>query len=307
MIKNILLIFTISVASTMPLIAQTASMEILSFPTEISKISWGPVGPIDKPLVVRFKNITNTVTENKGKMFFSQRSKSVVQQAVNDQSIPLQDKGVSTSAIYNAGSTPGFGTAERHGKILLDDATADPEVVNYLNYVDNGDGTFNVDMVVSYYGSNATTTGTMVVGDEYTLRIAYFGENNQNLYCVPTESDGNGGYQVAGWTYKGDPNDGTGTVSGSMSKTNQITYAQDNVLSIHDFNQNKKVELYPNPTNGLLHISDVSDMQRVTILNLLGQNVKTLEAANTIDVSDLNNGVYFLSTDTGLTRKFIKK
>jgi len=69
----------------------------------------------------------------------------------------------------------------------------------------------------------------------------------------------------------------------------------------------KKVELYPNPTNGLLHISDVSDMQRVTILNLLGQNVKTLEAANTIDVSDLNNGVYFLSTDTGLTRKFIKK
>lgn len=35
----------------------------------------------------------------------------------------------------------------------------------------------------------------------------------------------------------------------------------------------KKVELYPNPTNGLLHISDVSDMQSVTILNLLGQNV----------------------------------
>ena len=68
-----------------------------------------------------------------------------------------------------------------------------------------------------------------------------------------------------------------------------------------------KAEIYPNPTTGLLHITDVTDMQSISILNLLGQNVKTLKAANTIDVSDLNKGIYFLSTDTGLTRKFIKE
>lgn len=69
----------------------------------------------------------------------------------------------------------------------------------------------------------------------------------------------------------------------------------------------KTIEIYPNPTDGLLHISAVSDMQRVNILNLLGQNVKTFEAANTLDVSDLKEGVYFLSADNGLTRKFIKR
>ena len=69
----------------------------------------------------------------------------------------------------------------------------------------------------------------------------------------------------------------------------------------------QNVTIYPNPTDGLLHITDVTDMQSINILNLLGQNVKTLKAANTIDVSDLNKGIYFLSTDRGLTRKFIKE
>ena len=93
---------------------------------------------------------------------------------------------------------------------------------------------------------------------------------------------------------------------GDVYYIDDLSQSSSATLSIEYLNSNKII-VHPNPTDGLLHISDVSDMQRVTILNLLGQNVKTLEAANTIDVSELKEGVYFLSADNGLTHKFIKR
>ena len=102
-------------------------------------------------------------------------------------------------------------------------------------------------------------------------------------------------------------------VNGSGNQTNGYTGGITHVL-VGDYTvlsspkiSISNIKIYPNPTTGLLHITDVTDMQSISILNLLGQNVKTLKAANTIDVSDLNKGIYFLSTDTGLTRKFIKE
>jgi len=53
------------------------------------------------------------------------------------------------------------------------------------------------------------------------------------------------------------------------------------------------IQVWPNPTNGILHISADPNI-KVEICNLLGQMVLCAENTSDIDISDLENGVYFL-------------
>lgn len=74
-------------------------------------------------------------------------------------------------------------------------------------------------------------------------------------------------------------------------------------------NDYKKLEagIYPNPTDGIINITDTSGIDSISILTLTGQKVKTFEASNSIDISDLSSGVYILLTDNGLYQKIVKK
>ena len=53
------------------------------------------------------------------------------------------------------------------------------------------------------------------------------------------------------------------------------------------------IHVWPNPTNGLLHI-EVEDLYNVEVRNLLGQLVLQAEKAETIDLNGFEKGVYFL-------------
>ena len=68
-------------------------------------------------------------------------------------------------------------------------------------------------------------------------------------------------------------------------------------------------EVYPNPMNDVLYI-DGDDVVNVTIFNSVGQQVMSVENKNVVDVSSLNNGLYFvrLVDDKGniLLKKVIK-
>lgn len=55
------------------------------------------------------------------------------------------------------------------------------------------------------------------------------------------------------------------------------------------------VKLYPNPTNGILHLENVIEGTHYTIYNVKGQemcNGKIKDQQNTINISDLQNGLY---------------
>ena len=60
------------------------------------------------------------------------------------------------------------------------------------------------------------------------------------------------------------------------------------------------LRLYPNPTNGLITISNavLSDIKNISVTNQLGQMVKDINPLklnnNTFDISDLNKGIYFV-------------
>ena len=79
-----------------------------------------------------------------------------------------------------------------------------------------------------------------------------------------------------------------------------------------DFNQN--IKIFPNPVSNTLNIEyDKQDMSTITISNVSGQTILTLNVgqhSNAIDVSELTQGVYFIKmiTDQGtMSDKFIKQ
>jgi len=69
--------------------------------------------------------------------------------------------------------------------------------------------------------------------------------------------------------------------------------------------------VYPNPTTGLVTINSNEAIEAVKIIGMLGNVIKTHKNTNTIDLSDLETGSYFVSivTESGkvTTRKVIKK
>ena len=72
-----------------------------------------------------------------------------------------------------------------------------------------------------------------------------------------------------------------------------------------------EVSIYPNPATSVLNV-DAAGYSQVEVINMLGQVVYSNSISNNaqINVSDLNNGVYFvrLSGANGTTtQKFIKK
>lgn len=71
-----------------------------------------------------------------------------------------------------------------------------------------------------------------------------------------------------------------------------------------------EANIYPNPSNDILHVNTSSNIHNISIFNMMGQQVATYDANDTyirINTSNLNNGIYLISikTDNGtINRKF---
>jgi len=66
------------------------------------------------------------------------------------------------------------------------------------------------------------------------------------------------------------------------------------------------IQVWPNPTHGLLHI-EAEDMDKVEICNLLGQVVLQAEKVETIDLSNLEKGIYFVMVSDKKGMKTVTK
>ena len=81
------------------------------------------------------------------------------------------------------------------------------------------------------------------------------------------------------------------------------------VLGIEDFAKNNKISFYPNPVNDNLNISSDATIKSIIISDLVGKTVRTIENEEnikSINLSDLKQGMYILSTDTNKQFKFLK-
>ncbi|WP_298368364.1 T9SS type A sorting domain-containing protein [uncultured Lutibacter sp.] len=97
----------------------------------------------------------------------------------------------------------------------------------------------------------------------------------------------------------------TGTYDGDIYYIDDILQLSSSTLSIEDISL-RHIKMYPNPTTGKIFISDLKDVETITIHNVLGQELKSFSALDSIDISDLSKGIYFLQSNNGLNRKIIK-
>ena len=89
---------------------------------------------------------------------------------------------------------------------------------------------------------------------------------------------------------------GTQTISAKVNE---------NIYSGVDENLAASFEVYPNPMNNTLYIN--GEVQDVTIFNAIGQQVLFVENANTIDVAELSEGLYFVRMSDKNGNSVVKK
>ncbi len=85
-----------------------------------------------------------------------------------------------------------------------------------------------------------------------------------------------------------------------QAESSGVLNLQDNVHTLEN------TTVYPNPSTGLVTISNIEGMHSISVSNVLGQVVKTFAASNQIDISSLQAGVYILLADNGFQTKVVK-
>ena len=97
--------------------------------------------------------------------------------------------------------------------------------------------------------------------------------------------------------------------------SNTTYLSTNNLLSVDemDFEAFYDLTIFPNPTNGPLHIQANTNIEKVSVFDISGRLVKALEIDKeeaSLDINSLNNGIYFIKIWIGqnyISRKIIKR
>ena len=79
-------------------------------------------------------------------------------------------------------------------------------------------------------------------------------------------------------------------------------------LGIDDLNQ-LDISIYPNPTSDTVNIDSSSSQLKVVVFDILGKQVLNKPNTNSVDVSSLSKGAYFIKVSDGIkssTKRFVK-
>jgi hypothetical protein len=64
--------------------------------------------------------------------------------------------------------------------------------------------------------------------------------------------------------------------------------------------------VYPNPTSGLVTITNISGVTSVEVMNIAGQVVSTQKFDGTVDMSQLESGIYFIKAGNNVVKVSVK-
>ncbi len=145
-----------------------------------------------------------------------------------------------------------------------------------------------------YCGYNANLSSLNVANGNNTNFTAFNALSSPALTCIEVD---NATYSTDNWTNI----DATASFSEDCGG-----------VGIETNEQEKQLSIYPNPTTGQLSvISNQLSITNISIIDITGKTVKSINKnTNTVDVSDLQNGLYILKiqTENGTVQKrFIKK
>ena len=219
--------------------------------------------------------------------------------AVNAQSVDLQaygfvDNGTDQNVIDELNLS------------LTDDLNPNAVVVNAGP--DALPATDTIMITISYMGQPIMQMGgfsAIAVGSG----IIFSGEDPILTADEMTEYGLEGSFELC-YTFEIHAGPGSSTTDPDMSNNQACITINRGGVAISE-NVVSEVSIYPNPATSVLNV-DAAGYSQVEVINMLGQVVYSNSISNNaqINVSDLNNGVYFvrLSGANGTTtQKFIKK
>jgi len=133
-----------------------------------------------------------------------------------------------------------------------------------------------------------------------TILEIMFANDNSNLGCIQVDDE----------SYS---NNQTCQTSIGWCKDETASYSEECILNIVDFDNSKIINLYPNPSNGIINISNGSDFKiaSIKLFDLIGKMVLSYDDnLNQINLSKLENGIYLMKIEVNnkvITKKIIKK
>ena len=138
--------------------------------------------------------------------------------------------------------------------------------------------------------SNNTANDVVINGISVKDDLSYHVEHDFTLPYTLTIGESVEVEVYSDFAYKGDRDSELYIIS---SLGEQIVPIIDNYTVGLEENNALNVELYPNPVNNVLTVKGDS-IVKVAIFNALGQEIVAVENRNEIDVTSLNNGLYFV-------------
>jgi len=144
---------------------------------------------------------------------------------------------------------------------------------------------------------NQLLTALNVKNGNNTNFISFDATNNPNLTCIFVDD---AAYSTANWTNI-DP-----------ASTFVETQAECTALAVADFNFENNLSIYPNPAQNQVNIQ-IDRNATYKIYNINGQLLSkgnVVQGNNTLDITNLNQGVYFIKLSDGeaeITRKLMIK
>lgn len=176
------------------------------------------------------------------------------------------------------------------------------------------------------FGSNPSATGaansnrTIEEGDTVTWNWYASGNHNLVSQAGSTESFSSslqGPGSTFSYTFTQVGTNDYVCVPHSGNMFGAITVVPEGTLNTQEFSAIETVALYPNPASDILNLNfdrALSDNLELTFYSTLGKKVKSIKDLNpsrpTIDISDLNTGLYLLRIEDGnkaVTKRLIVK
>ncbi len=286
-----------------------------------------------QPLSVNIGNVTSNVNLGKDP-YFSDRYidasledvriwniARTAEQINGSKNCELQGNETGLVAYYNFNQ--GIDAADNTSETSLLDATSNANNGTLTNFALTG-------TTSNWLAGSPVTTGSIIPSEAtVTTPVTYNQGDTASPLTATTGSNGTGlmwyTTETAGTSTTTAPTPDTSTVgstsywvsstndSGCESERSEIVVNVEETLGVNDFNLLSNITVYPNPTNGVLQVSNRNGIVlQLSIYDINGRlllNKTSNQEINTIDISTFSNGIYVLkmSTDFGeITKRVIK-
>ena len=179
---------------------------------------------------------------------------------------------------------------------VLSASLSDDKIAWYEN---DGDGNFGSQQIITTNADGATSVYATDVGMA-VLSASYL---DNKIAWYENDGDGNFGSQqiittnaYGATSVYAEDLDGDGDIDVLSASNNDDKIAWYENLPILGVNENalSDFSVYPNPTTGVLTVQSKTAIVQIEIHSLLGQLVLSNTNQNTIDISSVSQGVYFI-------------